>query len=115
MPALIDTGAARTVLTPDAIERVGLPVVDYTSFTRAGGEDKATAHVASIRFPGSPLSMIEVVQVLCCALPGGLYQCLIGRDILSRWLFSYNGKIGYWFIDEEDLPTYVEPPEGLFY
>lgn len=114
MPALIDTGAGRTVVTPDAVKRVGLPVVDYTTFTRAGGQDKTSAHVASIQFPGSKLAMIEVVQVLCCELPGGLFQCLIGRDILSRWLFTYNGKIGHWFIDEEDLPAFVEPPEGLF-
>ncbi|HEV3038619.1 MAG TPA: retropepsin-like aspartic protease [Candidatus Angelobacter sp.] len=113
MPALIDTGAGRTVLTPDAIKKVGLPLVEYTTLTRAGGTDTVAAHVAAIQFPRYKLATIEVIQVLCCELPGELFQCLIGRDILSRWLFTYDGRTGEWSIDEEDLAAWVEPPEGL--
>lgn len=113
MPALIDTGAGRTVLTPEAIQKVGLLLVDYTTLSRAGGIDKVGAHVASIQFPRYKLATIEVIQVLCCELPGELFQCLIGRDILSRWLLTYNGKTGEWSIDEEDLAVWVEPPEGM--
>lgn len=113
MPALIDTGAGRTVLTPEAIRKLGLPVVDHTTLSRAGGLERVSAHVASIQFPRSRLAPIEVIQVLCCELPGDLFQCLIGRDVLSRWLFIYNGKTGEWSIEEEDLAVWVEPPEGL--
>jgi predicted aspartyl protease len=113
MPALIDTGAGRTVLTPDAIEKVGLPLVDYTILSRAGGEDKVGAYVASIHFPRLKLATIEVIQVLCCELPHQPIQCLIGRDILLHWQFIYNGKTGQWSIDEEDLAAWIEPPEGL--
>ena len=112
MPALIDTGASRTVLTPEAIERVGLPLVDHATLSRAGGEDRVGAHAASIQFPRYKLATIEVIQVLCCELPHQPVQCLIGRDILSRWV-TYNGNTGVWFIDEEDLAAWVEPPEGL--
>lgn len=112
MPALIDTGAGRTVLTPEAVKRLGLSVVDYTTLSRAGGMDRVTVHVASIQFPRYKMATIEVIQVACCELPGGLFQCLIGRDILSRWLFTYDGKSGEWCIDEEDLAAWVEPPEG---
>lgn len=113
MPALIDTGAGRTVLTPEAIEKVGLPLVDHTTLSRAGGTDKVGAHVASIHFPRHKLATIEVIQVLCCELPYQPIQCLIGRDIIARWLFTYDGKTGEWFIEEEDLAAWVEPPEGV--
>jgi predicted aspartyl protease len=111
MPALVDTGAGRTVLTPLAIQTIGLSVVDYTKLCRAGGiEDRVAVHVASIRFPRDQMATIEVIQVLCCELPEQPIQCLIGRDILSRWLFTYNGKTGGWSIDEEDQTAWVEPP-----
>jgi predicted aspartyl protease len=115
MPALIDTGAARTVLTPEAVEKLSLPVVDYTTLSRVGGEARFTVHVASIQFPLYKLAPIEVITVACCELPGGLFHCLLGRDILSRWLFTYNGQTGEWSIDdEEDLAAWVEPPEGVY-
>jgi predicted aspartyl protease len=113
MPALIDTGASRTVLTPLAVQTVGLAVVDYTQLTRAGGVSKVSAHVASIQFPRHKMATIEVIQVLCCELPEQPIQCLIGRDILSRWLFTYNGRTGQWSIEEEDVAIWVEPSEGL--
>ena len=113
MPALVDTGASRTVLGhSEAVEKVGLPVVDYVALSRAGGSDKVTAHVASIQFPRQKIAPIEVIQVLCCELPEQLIQCLVGRDILSRWLFTYDGKTGRWTIEEEDLAAWVEPPDG---
>jgi predicted aspartyl protease len=114
MPALIDTGAGHTVLTPEAIEKVGLPLVNYTSVSRAGGIDnRVPVHVASIQFPRNKIAPIEVIEVLCCELPEQLVQCLIGRDILSRWIFTYDGTSGRWTIDEEDVATWVEPPEGM--
>ncbi len=112
MPALVDTGASRTVLTPEAVERLRLPISDRPQLSRAGGLDTVTAHVVSIQFPRAKLAMIELIQVLCCKLPEQPIQCLIGRDVLSRWLFTYNGPAGGWSIEEEDLAAWVEPPEG---
>lgn len=112
MPALIDTGAALTVLTPEAVQKVGLPLVDYVLLARAGGTDSVPAHVASIHFPRYKMATIEVIQVLCCSLPEQPVQCLLGRDILSRWIFTYNGRTGEWGIEEEELAAWVEPPVG---
>jgi hypothetical protein len=28
-------------------------------------------------------------------------------------MFTYDGRKGRWFIDEEDVAAWVEPPEGL--
>jgi hypothetical protein len=111
---MVDTGAGRTVLTPMAVQRVGLFEVDYTKVARAGGiEERVPVHAASIHFPRYKISTIEVIQVLCCELPEQPIQCLIGRDIISRWLFTYDGTTGKWSIDEEDVAAWVEPPEGL--
>lgn len=112
MPALIDTGAGRTVLTPMAVARVGLPLVDETNLSRAGGMDRVGVYVAAIQFPRYKLATIEMIQVLSCELPEQPIQCLIGRDILSRWLFTYDGKSGQWSIEEERVAAWVEPPEG---
>lgn len=116
MPALIDTGASRTVLTPEAIQKVDLPLVDYTTVSRAGGTDRAAVYAASIQFPRDKLAPIELIQVLCCELPHQPIHCLIGRDVLSRLVFEYNGRTGNWSIDDgEGLSPWVEPPDGTNY
>jgi predicted aspartyl protease len=115
MPALIDTGAGRTVITPEAAQKLRLPLVNYTTLSRVGGkESQVEVYVASIQFPREKLATIEVIEVACCELPDNLFQCLLGRDILSRWLFTYDGKAGEWTIDEEDLAVWLEPPEGIY-
>jgi len=103
MPALIDTGASRTVLTPLAIKSLNLPLIDYATLSRAGGVDRAAVYAASIQFPRYKLTPIDVIQVLCCELPDQPIQCLIGRDILSRWKLAYNGKTGEWSIEDIDF------------
>jgi predicted aspartyl protease len=113
MPALIDTGASRTVLTPLAIEKLNLPLIDYTTLSRAGGIDRAAVYVASIQFPRYRLTPIEVIQVLCCELPDQPIQCLIGRDILSRWQLTYNGQTGEWSIEDvASLPVSSTAPKS---
>lgn len=114
MPALIDTGASRTVLTPEAVARAGLPQVDVTQLARAGGiSENAAVHVAAIQFPREKLGTIEVAKVICCELPKQPIQCLIGRDVLTRWLFTYDGRAGAWKIEEDDIAAWVSPPDGI--
>lgn len=116
MPALIDTGAGRTALTPAAVERLKLPLVNYTTLSRAGGMSfRVPVHVASIQFPRNRLGTIEIIEVACCDLGAVPIQCVLGRDVLSRWLFTYDGKLGKWWIEEEDIiVAWVEPPEGIY-
>ena len=110
MPALMDTGASRTVLTPAAVARAGLVQVDVTRIARAGGiSEDAGVYVASIQFPRYRLATIEVANVICCELPEQPIQCLLGRDILSRWQFTYDGRTGEWTINEEDIAPWVDP------
>lgn len=114
MPALIDTGARSTLLTPAAVQRVGLRQVDEISLTRAGGiTEKVGVYVASIQFPRQKLATIEAIQVVCCELPEQPIQCLIGRDILSRWTFTYAGPAGNWMLHEDDVAAWIEPPNEV--
>jgi len=111
--ALIDTGAQRTVLSPEAVERIGLPKVNETELRVVGTIVKADVYVASLQFPRCGLGAIDVMEVSCCELPHPRYRCLIGRDVLSRWVFTYDGPAGIWQIKEDAGLGWVEPPEGF--
>ena len=112
--ALIDTGAQRTVLAPEAVQRVGLSKINEADVRVVGGiVVKAGVYVASLQFPYCPLSAIEVIEVSCCELPHPLYRCLLGRDVLSRWIFTYDGPVGTWEIRENGVAPWVVPPEGI--
>lgn len=75
-------------------------------------DNRVGVHVASIQFPRHKLATIEVIEVLCCELPEQPIQCLIGRDILSRWLFTYDGRTGEWVIEEDDLAAWGGATRG---
>jgi hypothetical protein len=75
--------------------------VDVTRIVRPGGTEDVGVYAASIRFPRNRLTTIDVIQMLCCELPAQPIQCLLGRDILSRWKFTYHGPEGEWIIEEE--------------
>jgi predicted aspartyl protease len=110
--ALIDTGAQRTVLAPEAVQKVGLSTVNEVELRVVGSIITADVYVASLQFPRCGLRTIDVIEVSCCKLPHPLYRCLIGRDVLSRWVFNYDGPLGTWQITENAVPGWVEPPEG---
>jgi len=111
MPALIDTGAQRTVISPEVVEKVGLSKIDEITLLIVGGQRKADVYAASLQFPRYGFRSIEVVQVSCCELHP-LFHCLLGRDVLSRWIFTYDGPAGTWRLDEKAVAPWVEPPEG---
>jgi predicted aspartyl protease len=111
--ALLDSGAARTVLTPEAVERAGLTKIDEINLISVGGDLKAGVYAASLQFPHSGLSAIEMIAVVCCKLAHPLYRCLLGRDVLSRWTLTYDGPVGTWQISEGATAPGIEPPEGF--
>jgi predicted aspartyl protease len=114
MPALVDTGAGKTIITPAAVKRVGLQKIDSTRLARAGGvTENAGVYAASIQFQRDRLATIEMIEVICCELPEQPIQCLLGRDVLSRWVFTYDGPQSTWSIDEEEVGAWVEPPEEV--
>jgi predicted aspartyl protease len=110
--ALIDTGAQRTVVSPEAVRRAGLSKINEADIRGVGGIVKADVYVASLQFPRCGLRTIEVIEVSCCGLSHILYHCLLGRDVLSRWILTYDGPAGAWQISEGSVSSWVEPPEG---
>jgi hypothetical protein len=100
-------------LSPEAVQKVGLSKIDETTLIRVGGIVKADVYVASLQFPNcGGFSAIDVIEVPSCELPHPLFRCLIGRDVLSRWIFTYDGPAGPWQIGEAAVSSWVDPPEG---
>ena len=110
--ALLDPGAGRTVLTPEAVRRASLTKIGETRLSTVGGRVQAGIYAASLQFPLEGLKTIEVIEVCCCEILNPLFRCLIGRDVLSRWIFTYDGPAGTWQISEAKVGPWVEPPEG---
>ena len=111
--ALIDTGAQRTVISPEAARKAGLSKINEADVRGVGGIVKASVYVASLQFPRCGLKTIEVIEVSSCELPHILYHCLLGRDVLSLWKFFYDGPAGTWYVEEGDGSPWLEPPEGI--
>ena len=69
-----------------------------TTLIRVGGEVKADVYVASLQFPHTGFSAIEVIEVPCCELPHPLFvACSVGtfcRDGFSTTMGpSAHGKL----------------------
>ncbi len=87
--ALIDTGASGTVITPKIAEELGLVHTGYQNVTSVQDEQKRPVFYGFITFPWG--SGKEMPMVSC---PLKQFDCLIGRDILMHWHFTYNGPDG---------------------
>ncbi|HVZ17519.1 MAG TPA: retropepsin-like aspartic protease [Terriglobales bacterium] len=90
--ALIDTGASITVINPKLAETRKLQQTGSVQLSAAGNQGKYPVYVASLSFPGQELRSFEIIQVVGCQLPQQPISCLIGRDVLRRWLLTYNGR-----------------------
>ncbi|HLZ43376.1 MAG TPA: hypothetical protein VKQ11_20580 [Candidatus Sulfotelmatobacter sp.] len=94
--ALIDTGAALTVINPQIASTCRLLHTDWSRITAVGGsEGTFPAYAAAISFPKTELPSFDVIRVVACPIiRQPFYSCLIGRDILRKWLLTYDGPNG---------------------
>jgi hypothetical protein len=94
--ALIDTGAALTVINPQVASTCKLPQTDWSRIaTVGGGGGVYPGYAAAISFPGTHLPSLKVVRVVASHIMGQpFFSCLIGRDILRNWLLVYDGPNG---------------------
>ena len=108
--ALVDTGAARTLIEESALSGLGLsPTADEEVHTASTGPDSIRLNVYSVE-----LSLAEAVlgtlarnlPVLAAAdLTGLNVQRLLGRDVLGRTVLTYNGpgrEFRLEFVDEAE-------------
>jgi predicted aspartyl protease len=93
MRALIDTGAALTIINPQIATTCKLLQTDWNKITAVGGvEGEYPAYAAAISFPGTELPRFDVIRVVACPIiKQPFFSCLIGRDILRKWLLQYDG------------------------
>lgn len=93
---ILDTGAGRTVVTPDAVEHFGLAQDEWTSTTMrgvGGAERRRNANPKSITLAGVALkrrSLAEDSTLRVATLPRGMVagrriDGLLGRDFLSAF------------------------------
>lgn len=96
MHALIDTGASLTVINPQIAKTCKLLQTDWNRITTVGGmAGRYPAYAAAISFPRSDLPGFDVIRVVACPIiEQPFFSCLIGRDILRKWLLKYDGPNG---------------------
>ncbi|HEY3618520.1 MAG TPA: retropepsin-like aspartic protease [Candidatus Sulfotelmatobacter sp.] len=94
--ALIDTGASLTVINPQIASTCNLLQTDWNRITTVGGmAGSYPAYAAAISFPETDLARFDVIRVVACPIiEQPFFSCLIGRDILRKWLLIYDGPNG---------------------
>lgn len=89
--ALIDTGAAATVITTETALLLGLRSVGAMSIHTPTTIDPVLCRQFHVNVYLSTLFAIENVMVIEAPLTGQPFQCLIGRDVLSHGVLTYDG------------------------
>jgi predicted aspartyl protease len=87
--ALIDTGASGSVITPKVADQLGLIHTGFQKVSSVQDEQLRPVYYGFIIFPWGSGKEIPIVS---CPLKN--FDCLIGRDILLHWHFTYNGPDG---------------------
>jgi predicted aspartyl protease len=87
--ALIDTGAGASVISPRVASELNLIHTGYQKVFSVQDEQEQPVYYGFIIFPWGNGKEIPLV---CCPLKG--VDCLVGRDILKHWHFTYNGADG---------------------
>jgi len=95
---MIDTGASGTAIDENAIKPLGLTPTGstqiHTPSTRGTAATCPTYDVAvGIYHSVSPL-LIATVPVIASDFTGMGFDALVGRDVLQRCLFLYDGVAG---------------------
>jgi len=89
--AMIDTGAFSSVITPQVAKELQLIHTGYQKVSSVQDEQDRPVYYGFILFPWGAGKEIPLIA---CPLKGHGFECLIGRDILIHWHFTYNGPDG---------------------
>jgi hypothetical protein len=98
--ALIDTGASRTVISPQLATTCGLQKTGEVRISSAGHITNRPEFVGAIHFPGQELRGFDPISLVACPLPEQDVACLLGRDVLERWSLTYDGRSGLVEVEE---------------
>jgi predicted aspartyl protease len=94
MGALVDTGASMSCIDRGLAMQLNLPVVNRQSIAGVQGKGEVNMHLGHIFVPS--LKVLMTGQFAAVDLRGGgqPHLALIGRDFLSRFKMSYDGRTG---------------------
>jgi len=94
--ALIDTGASLTVINPEIAKTCKLKQTGHQMINAVGGQaGEYPAYAAALSFPGTELPSLNSTRVVACPIiRQPFFSCLIGRDIMRKWLLTYDGRTG---------------------
>lgn len=92
--ALVDTGATSTAIDRNVPQRLGLSPAGARDILTPNGRATAQLYAVELRFPGIDLPSVPSTQVAGVTLAELGLVALIGRDMLSRFVVTYNGPLG---------------------
>ena len=98
---IIDTGSSVTVANPQVVRTCQLKQTGTKKICAPGQLSERPVYAASITFQNTELRPLTLISIVGCPLPEqeGV-SCLIGRDILENWVFTYDGTSGEIRIEE---------------
>jgi hypothetical protein len=92
MKALIDTGAAVTVISKTFARHCKLFQTGESEVRALGAQHKCGEHAGTITFAGSDLRPAEAISIRSVDfIREPHFACLIGRDILRYWTITFDG------------------------
>jgi hypothetical protein len=93
---VLDTGAAMTAIDERILTGLEVPpLADRRVFTAMGSAIQSV-YSCSLEFPGSDLPPVRNLYVVGAEFDDQGIAGVLGRDVLERGLFVYNGPAGGW-------------------
>jgi hypothetical protein len=106
--AILDTGAANVHVAMALINRLGLTKVNggVDSGTLIAGQQDLTVYGGvTIQFPQIPDRVFPVTNIVEMPPNKGDVELIIGRNLLRRFILTYNGPEGRVFLALPDVAT----------
>ena len=91
--ALLDTGAAVTVISKTLAKHCKLYQTGITEIKTLGSLQRCGEYAAAISFPGTNLRPVDPIRIISADFIKEPYHaCLIGWDILRNWKITFDGR-----------------------
>lgn len=94
LPALIDTGAAESMIDQDVADQLALPLIDKQPFATAAGNQALNIYMAIITIQQLGISEAGRFGAAKMRDNGAPHRVLIGRPLLRHLVMIYDGPRG---------------------
>lgn len=93
-PALVDTGASASCIDSALAQSLGLPMSGRDNVAGVGGISLVDRYLAQIYIPSLNWTIYGPLSGVYLSAGRQPYQALIGRDFLSNFRMTYEGRTG---------------------